>query len=81
MYPGVLLVEMVGQAGLCLMPPDRSNPRRLIRILHALFLQPGLPGDQLEVQVTIVSEGLSAIVAGQVYGQGHLCALAVLEVY
>lgn len=80
-YPGVLLVEMVGQAGLCLLPREGAEPRRLIRIHHALFLQSALPEDQLDVQVAIVGEGLTSVVAGQVHSRGRLCSLAILEVF
>jgi 3-hydroxymyristoyl/3-hydroxydecanoyl-(acyl carrier protein) dehydratase len=86
-YPGVLLVEAMGQLGLCLAhflgeagaaPPGV----RVVRILHALFLEAVRPGDRLTLFAAwLEDDGLTASAAGQVYKGETLCALAVQEVY
>jgi 3-hydroxymyristoyl/3-hydroxydecanoyl-(acyl carrier protein) dehydratase len=86
-YPGVLLVEAVGQLGLCLAhflgAADAPPPAvRALRILHALFLEPVRPGDQLTLYCAVTDDGgLSTFAAGQVYKDDLLCAVAVQEVY
>jgi 3-hydroxymyristoyl/3-hydroxydecanoyl-(acyl carrier protein) dehydratase len=86
-YPGVLLVEAVGQLGLCLAqflgPADAPPPPvRALRILHALFQEPVRPGDQLTLHAAVLEDGgLTTFAAGQVYKGASLCALAVQEVY
>jgi 3-hydroxymyristoyl/3-hydroxydecanoyl-(acyl carrier protein) dehydratase len=86
-YPGVLLVEAVGQLGLCLAhflgAADAPPPAvRALRILHAVFLEPVRPGDQLTLYAAVPDEGgLTTLAAGQVYKGDLLCAAAVQEVY
>jgi 3-hydroxymyristoyl/3-hydroxydecanoyl-(acyl carrier protein) dehydratase len=87
-YPGVLLVEAMGQLGLCLgrfLVADQSAPPpqvRALRILHAVFVEPALPGDQLTHHAAILEDGgLTTIAAGQVYKGESLCAIAIQEVY
>jgi 3-hydroxyacyl-[acyl-carrier-protein] dehydratase len=61
-YPGVLLLEMVGQLGICLQhlldrfaagaaieiaESDRPRPLRLLKVEHALFQGAVRPGDEL----------------------------------
>lgn len=85
-YPGVLLVEALGQLGLCLgslLGAEETPPRvRALRILHALFLEPVRPGDRLTLHAAVLDdEGLTTVGAGQVYIGTLLCAIAVQEVY
>ena len=85
-YPGVLLVEAVGQLGLFLahLLSDAKAPAtvRALRILHALFVEPVRGGDQLTLYAALLEQdGLTAFAAGQVYRGETLCALAVQEVY
>ncbi len=85
-YPGVLLVEMVGQLGLCLAPllTEMTQPPqvRAVRILHALFLEAVRPEDRLTLYAALIDDaGLTTYAAGQVYRGDTLCALAVQEVY
>ncbi len=85
-YPGVLLVEALGQLGLCLAPllsAVEVPPRvRALRILHALFLEPVRPGDGLTLYAVVnEDDGLTTVGAGQVYNGTLLCAIAVQEVY
>ncbi len=86
-YPGVLLVEAMGQLGLCLAhfltEEDPAPPAvRIVRIHHAVFLEPVRPGDRLTLFAAwLEDDGLTAAAAGQVYKGETLCALAVQEVY
>jgi 3-hydroxymyristoyl/3-hydroxydecanoyl-(acyl carrier protein) dehydratase len=86
-YPGVLLVEAMGQLGLCLthfLGESGAAPPsvRVVRILHALFLEPVRPGDRLTLFAALLEDdGLTTSAAGQVYKGETLCALAVQEVY
>lgn len=85
-YPGVLLVEMVGQLALCLAPflTESAEPPRVraVRILHALFLEAVRPEDRLTLFAAFIDDdGLTTYAAGQVYRGDLLCALAVQEVY
>ena len=92
-YPGVLQIEAIGQLGLCLahfvsrsaiaIDQDRRPARlRVIKVHHALFNAPVLPGDELTLGARIVAyDGFIGMVAGQVHREGTLCSVAVLEVY
>lgn len=89
-YPGVLQVEMMGQLALCLarladVGKDGSAvapPRiRAIRIHHALYIEPVLPGDHLTVHAGIIDDtGMTAISAGQLFKGSTLCSCSVQEV-
>ncbi|MBN9161513.1 MAG: hypothetical protein BGO98_19670 [Myxococcales bacterium 68-20] len=92
-YPGVLQIEAIGQLGLCLahfvsrnstVIDQGTRPARLraIKVHHALFNAPVLPGDELSLGARIVAyDGFIGTVAGQAHREGTLCSLAVLEVY
>lgn len=85
-FPGVLLVEMIGQHALCLVrlaatgatPPDV----RLVRIHDAVFLRPVVPGDHLTVLAEQVDDGGMGFVAlGQVLVDGEVAAVAAVEAF
>ena len=92
-YPGVLLLEIIGHLGLCLLAllengrvsdALRVKPRqvRILKIHHAVFLAEVGPGDDLVVLVKIIeSDEYTAICAGQITKEQTICAFAVLEVY
>jgi len=91
-YPGVLLVEAMGQLGLCLIQlteqdhaafDGRALPKlRATRIHHAAFFEPVTPGASASLQTAVVEDsGLTIIAAGQVYHRGRLCAVSIHEVY
>jgi 3-hydroxymyristoyl/3-hydroxydecanoyl-(acyl carrier protein) dehydratase len=91
-YPGMLLVETMGQLGLTLLhfcraatidvPIDAVPPRvRATHIHYAAFLAPIVPGDRLQVHAQLVDGGYTTIAAGQVWKNGALAACAVSEVY
>jgi 3-hydroxymyristoyl/3-hydroxydecanoyl-(acyl carrier protein) dehydratase len=85
-YPGVLLVEMMGQAGLCLVPLLAASSAgvraaRLTHVHHAGFLAPVLPGDDVMILAALLDESLTVTAVGQIYKGSTLCAYAVSEVY
>nr|WP_293182079.1 3-hydroxyacyl-ACP dehydratase FabZ family protein [Nannocystis sp.] len=94
-YPGVLLVEAIGQLGICLQhllasgrtSPDPADPAdhprrlRLLKVHHALFQGGVHPGEQ----VTLLARSLDqsdyvSICVGQVLHGEEVKALAVFEV-
>lgn len=91
-YPGVLLIEMMGQLGITLLhfvgdqttsvPPDAVPPSvRATHIHHATFLEPTRPGDELTLHAAVLSNDLTMIAAAQVFTRGALAAYTVAEVY
>lgn len=92
-YPGVLQLEMVGQAGLCLAwllehgpfdPTSAAPPldARVTRVHGASFLAPVLPGDLLAITAErVIDDPLSGMIAGQVLRGGAICSTCALEVY
>jgi 3-hydroxyacyl-[acyl-carrier-protein] dehydratase len=87
-YPGVLLLEMIGQLGLCLIglgepgTEERGADVRLIRIHSAVFVAPVLPGDEVTVRaVSLDNNGLTFTFIGQVSRGDTPCVVAVAEVY
>ncbi|HEY9229788.1 MAG TPA: 3-hydroxyacyl-ACP dehydratase FabZ family protein [Gemmatimonadaceae bacterium] len=92
-YPGVLLIEMMGQLGITLIhfvgggtitvPIDAAPPRvRATHIHHATFLAPTRPGDELTLHAAVVmSNELTMIASTQVFTGDTLAAYAVAEVY
>ena len=91
-YPGVLLIETMGQLAITLVhfvggqvtsiPLDAAPPRvRATHIHHATFLEPTRPGDELTLHAEVVTHDLTMIAAAQVFTRGVLAAYAVAEVY
>lgn len=86
-YPGVLLLEMLGQLGLCLLHLDdsaeaRSVGARLLKVHHATFMAPVVPGAALTLEArALEADAIAASIAGQVWHADTLCAVAILEVY
>jgi 3-hydroxymyristoyl/3-hydroxydecanoyl-(acyl carrier protein) dehydratase len=92
-YPGVLLLETMGQLGLCLLyfsetrrtsvaPETQARDLRAVRIHHAAFLAAVGPGDHLDVTASVVRrDEYTAVCAGQIQSNGGICAFGVLEVY
>lgn len=90
-YPGVLLIEMAGQVGLCLaaflgagsiaaasLPP--ANPVRLLRVREAMFLSEARPGDCLTILVQAFDEGgLTFCAAAQVLCGNRVVCLVQFE--
>jgi 3-hydroxymyristoyl/3-hydroxydecanoyl-(acyl carrier protein) dehydratase len=92
-YPGVLLIEMIGQAGICLQHLLGTNKRqvdegesprqlRLTKVHHARFEGGVLPGDRVTLLATCVEDSdYVSVCAGQALCDGQVKALAIFEVY
>jgi len=92
-YPGVLLVEAMGQLGLCgsalaarngTLPAPGEAPAgvRVIKLHHAVFLAPVGPDEELTLLArTLTDDGFTAIMAGQVWRGDDLCAACISEVF
>ncbi len=92
-YPGVLLLEMIGQLGICLMHlmhhgrasvPESDSPRavRLLKVRMASFQGAVLPGAKLElVARAIENTDYVSTCLGQVLEGGEVKAFALYEVY
>jgi 3-hydroxyacyl-[acyl-carrier-protein] dehydratase len=96
-YPGVLLLEMVGQLGICLQhlldrfpggapielgEHDRPRPLRLLKVEHALFQGAVRPGDELTlVAKSIENSDYVSACVGQALLGEQVLALAIYEVF
>lgn len=87
-YPGVLLVEMMGQLGVCLATLLRrhesaqASPKlRLIKISEAVFPAAVGPGDAVTLLAKMLEPGDYVLPClGQVWGDGEVKAAALIEV-
>ena len=86
MWPGVLQVEAVGQAGLCLIRLDSTRPTdgigpgmALTHILSARFIRPVLPGAEIEIVTRTVGDGLFTIFVGQCLQHDAVCSVAAIQ--
>ncbi|WAS98199.1 3-hydroxyacyl-ACP dehydratase FabZ family protein [Nannocystis punicea] len=92
-YPGVLLVEAIGQLGICLLhlmakgtasidAADAPARLRLLKVHHALFQGGVRPGDRLTLLARSLehSDYVSTCVGQALRGE-EVQALAVFEVY
>jgi 3-hydroxyacyl-[acyl-carrier-protein] dehydratase len=82
-WPGVLQVEAIGQAGIFLMYMREGvvEPLQvtLTHIAGARFIRPILPGSEVEIQAKVLDDtGLLFTVAGQCIQGGEVCSVAVL---
>ncbi len=92
-FPGVLQLEAMGQLGICLLALRRSRQEapaqvgappavRALRVHHASFLAPVLPGDDLVLRACVIEEDdYLATCAGQVIKGDSVLSLGVMEVY
>ena len=89
-WPAVLQVEAIGQAGLCLVRllegVDRGGDRReasggfaLTHILGAEFVRPVTPSARLEIVARVLPDGLFTIVVGQCIQHDAVCCVAALR--
>lgn len=92
-YPGVLLVEAIGQVGICLQhllgkgvvdldAADRPRSLRLLKVHHALFQGAVRPGEWITLLARSLdqSDYVSTCI-GQVLHGDEVKALAVFEVF
>jgi 3-hydroxymyristoyl/3-hydroxydecanoyl-(acyl carrier protein) dehydratase len=92
-YPGVLVVEAIGQLALTLLhftaartvegpARDVFRPVRAVHIHRASFLAPFLPGDTMTLHARVVrADEFTVVAAGQAWKDGALAAYAVSQVY
>lgn len=91
-YPGVLLVEAISQAGVCLVKLARNeglgqegggrSQVRAIKLLYAEFTREVKPGDLLDIEVkTFDVTPFLSVFGGRVVRDGEVCAIAIVEVY
>lgn len=85
-WPGVLQVEAVGQAGLCLIMLRNGaaaggalNDFFMTHILGARFVRPVEPAGELEIVAHVVADGVFSIVIGQCLQHGEICSSAALR--
>ena len=92
-YPAVLLLEIMGQLGLCLIHFCATKTdeiasdavplaARALKVHHALFQAEVRPGDELTVLAKVLdSDAYTVTCVGQIVRDGTICAVAVMEVY
>ncbi|PIQ98156.1 MAG: hypothetical protein COV67_00410 [Nitrospinae bacterium CG11_big_fil_rev_8_21_14_0_20_56_8] len=92
-YPGVLLMEIIGQMGICLSyllkhqrtaieDTDRPLDLRLIKVREVTFLGPVNPGDRLTVVAKSLEEGdLTSMSIGQGLCGDDVKILGLFETY
>lgn len=86
-WPGVLHVEAMGQAGLCLLrlmsEGEAGDTRRrevaLTHILGARFIRPVVPGDDVEIVTRVAVDGLFTLLVGQCLQRDTVCSVAVVR--
>ena len=83
-YPAVLQVEMIGQAGIALLRLLESGGRTKVRatkVLHAIFFAPLLPGDTVQINCVVFDHDAAIVrIGGQVWKEHTLCSVAICEI-
>ena len=92
-YPGALLLETIGQFGLCLLYFTNNRTfsvsrdaqplnLRLIRIIDATFQSEIGAGDEINIAASVYEQNeYTATCLGQVMRDDAICAFGVMEVY
>jgi 3-hydroxymyristoyl/3-hydroxydecanoyl-(acyl carrier protein) dehydratase len=91
-YPGVLVVEAMGQLGLTLLHfavegrtdvPAALTPRRVraTHVHHAAFIASFRPGDTMRLQAQVAHNDYTLVALGQAWNGDTLAAFAVCEVF
>ena len=82
-YPGVLLIETMGQLAHCFRGIDiqGSDDPCFVTVCKSVFLRPVLPGDELEILGVCIGahDGIYSRGVGQILRQGQICAAAIVE--
>lgn len=85
-WPGVLQVEAVGQAGLCLhrlvndgSPAPGGASLSLTHVLTARFMRPVRPGGNVEIVARAIDDGLFTILVGQCLQHDVVCSVAAVR--
>jgi 3-hydroxyacyl-[acyl-carrier-protein] dehydratase len=82
LWPGVLQIEAIGQAGLLLARRRRGGNELavLIEVLGSTFLRPVAPGgDGVAIVARVVEDGLFFLVIGQCLSGGAVCSASMLR--
>jgi len=91
-YPGMLVVEAIGQLALTLLHflgsrrldvPDSTTPPRVLvtHVHHAAFIAPFRPGDTMTLHAQLVHQDHTLVAAGQAWNGSTLSAFAISQVY
>ena len=83
-WPGVLQVEAIAQAGCLLCAIQRNEPLDEVAATHILgarFVRPIEPGTPVEIVAAGAEAGLFYTVVGQCLQHGEVCSAAVLSAY
>lgn len=91
-YPGMLVVEAIGQLGLTLLHfagarrtdvPAGLEPRRVraTHVHHASFLAPFRPDDTMTLHARIAHHDYTFVAVGQAWNGDTLAATAICEAY
>lgn len=91
-YPGMLVVEAMGQLGLTLLhfagqsrvdvPADLAPQRvRAAHVHHASFFAPFLPSDTMTLHAQVLHDDYTLVVATQAWKGDTLASIAVSEVH
>ncbi|MBV9583194.1 MAG: beta-hydroxyacyl-ACP dehydratase [Chloroflexi bacterium] len=92
-YPGALLIEAMGQAGLCslyfcrrgsvdVQADGPSIHARALRVHDAVFVSEVHPGDELTLLAQVLEhDALAATLMSQTLRGQEVCAVATLEAY
>ncbi|UCH93184.1 MAG: 3-hydroxyacyl-ACP dehydratase FabZ [Candidatus Aminicenantes bacterium] len=82
-FPGVLIIEAMAQLGAVLILrrfPDDERLAFFAGIDKARFKRPVIPGDRLDLEVTVTRDrGSFVVMEGKAYVEGTLAASAVLS--
>jgi 3-hydroxyacyl-[acyl-carrier-protein] dehydratase len=84
-WPGVLQVEAIGQAGFCLArlladPSEAGSPDfALTHVLGALFLRPVRPPVELTIVARLFEDGLFTTIVGQCLQGESICCVAAVR--
>lgn len=84
LWPGVLQVEAITQAGLILCLKRLEAPGVpipiLTHVLGARFVRPITPGGDVEIVAIGVEDGLFSVIIGQCLHFGEICSVASVKV-
>jgi 3-hydroxyacyl-[acyl-carrier-protein] dehydratase len=91
-YPGVMVLEAMGQLGLTLLHftaeqrvdvPETASPGRVraTHIHHATFIAPFQPGDTMTLHARVASNDYTLTTMGQAWKGESLAAFAIFEVF
>ncbi len=93
-YPGVLQIEIMGQAGLCLAYFVKNNTLAIAanatpvhglftRVWNSAFIKPVLPGTELKIRVKVLEDDdILCVIGAQLFTADEaLVAYSVLQLY